>query len=104
MFPPVISSDSFSWHILHRLYKIEVLSVEMGSGSVIPFLFVWVGSFQFSSAASPAVTNVLFFSLADDTLSAAWHGRKVSHELTLQTGEPELMVIYRENPFFEKTH
>lgn len=55
----------------------------MVSGFVIP-LFLWVGSFHFLSAASSAVTNVLFFSFADDTLGAAWHGRKVSHELTHQ--------------------
>lgn len=56
--------------------------MEVVSGFVIPFSFVWVSSFHLFSVASSAIMNVLFFSLADDTLGAAWHGRKVSHELT----------------------
>lgn len=43
--------------------------------------------------------NVLFC-LAGDTLGAAWNGRKVSHTHT-NTVDAELIIIYRENPFFE---
>lgn len=56
--------------------------MEVVSGFVIPLLFVWVGSLHSLSLASSTITNVLFFSFADDTVGAAWHGRKVSHELT----------------------
>lgn len=44
--------------------------------------------------------NVLFC-LAGDTLGAAWNGGKVSHTLTHSTVDAELIIIYRENPFFE---
>lgn len=49
---------------------------------MIPLLFAWVGSLHSLSVASSAIMNVLFFSFADDTIGAAWHDRKVSHELT----------------------